>query len=106
MQKPKLFLYNVTVGIDKDIEAEWVDWVKTMYLPAEYETGFFTQAKLYRIVTHDDEHSVSYSLQFFSESIDNVVQYLDQHKSTIIEAHRLRFKDKHVIFNTLLEEVL
>jgi hypothetical protein len=106
MEKPKIFLYNVTVGIDKDIETEWVDWVKTMYIPAVNETGFFTQAKLYRIVTHDDEHSVSYSLQFFAESIENVVQYLDEHKSTIIEAHRLRFKDKHVIFNTLLEEIL
>lgn len=106
MDKPKTFLYNVTVGIDKEIEAEWVDWIMTKYIPAVNETGFFTDAKLYRIVTHDDDHSVSYSLQFFAVSIENVVQYLDQHKSTIIEAHRLRFKDQHVIFNTLLEEII
>jgi Domain of unknown function (DUF4286) len=101
-----MFLYNVTVGIDKAIEEEWIEWVKEVYIPAVNETGFFTNAKLYRVVTHDDENSVSYSLQFFADKIENVVQYLDEHKTTIIEAHRLKFKDKHVIFNTLLEEVV
>lgn len=101
-----MFLYNVTVGIDKAIEAEWIDWVKKVYIPAVNQTGFFTNAKLYRVVTHDDENSVSYSLQFFSEKIENVVQYLDEHKTNIIEAHRLKFKDKHVVFNTLLEEIV
>jgi hypothetical protein len=106
MEKTKQFLYNITVGIDKDVENEWINWVKTVYIPAVLETTFFTHAKLYRIVTHDDENSVSYSLQFFSEKIESIVQYLEEHKSTIIEAHRLRFKDKHVIFNTLLEEII
>lgn len=101
-----MLLYNVTVGVDKAIEHEWIDWVKKMYIPAVIETGYFSDAKLYRVVTHDDEHSVSYSLQFFSNRIENVVKYLDEHTSTIIEAHRLKFKDRHVVFNTLLEEVI
>ena len=53
----------------------------------------------------DDEQSVSYSIQLFTDKIEKVVDYLDKHTSTIIELHRQQFKDKHVIFNTLLEEV-
>lgn len=64
MLKTSMLLYNVTVGMDKAIEREWIDWVKEFYIPAVIETGYFQNAKLYRVVTHDDEHSVSYSLQF------------------------------------------
>ncbi len=101
-----MFLYNVTVGVDKAIEQEWIAWVKETYIPAVLETQHFSNAKLYRVVTHDDEHSVSYSLQFFANQIESVVKYLDEHTGTIIESHRIRFKDRHVVFNTLLEEVI
>lgn len=100
-----MFLYNVTVGIDKVIENEWVAWIKQNYLPAVAATGFFVDSKIYRIVTHDDENSVSYSIQLFALRIEDVVQYLAQHTDTIIERHRQRFKDRHVVFNTLLEEI-
>ncbi len=100
-----MLLYNVTVGIDKEIEKEWIAWIKQYYIPAVLETGFFTNSKLYRVTTHDDETSVSYSIQLFTDKIENVVQYLDQQTKGIIEAHRLKFKDRHVVFNTLLEEV-
>lgn len=100
-----MYLYNVTVGIDKEIEHEWLAWIKQNYQPAVMKTGYFTETKIYRIVTHDDQNSVSYSLQFFANKIENVVQYLDKNTAEIIEVHRQRFKDRHVIFNTLLEEV-
>jgi hypothetical protein len=100
-----MLLYNVTVGIDKEIEQDWLAWIKQYYLPAVMETGFFTDSKLYRVTTHDDENSVSYSIQLFTNNIESVVQYLDKHTTGIIEAHRLKFKDRHVVFNTLLEEV-
>jgi hypothetical protein len=100
-----MFLYNVTVGIDKEIEQEWVAWIKENYLPSVMATNKFKEHKMYRVATHDDENSVSYSLQFFTSQIENVVQYLDAETNGIIEKHRLRFKDRHVVFNTLLEEV-
>ena len=100
-----MFLYNITVGIDKAVEIEWLAWVKKNYLPAILATGYFLDSKLYKIVMQDDEQSVSYSIQLFTDKIEKVVDYLDKHTSTIIELHRQQFKDKHVIFNTLLEEV-
>ncbi len=100
-----MFLYNVTVGIDKEIEQDWLAWVKEKYIPTVLATGMFIESKIYRVTTHDDEHSVSYSIQFFASQIEQVVKYLDEQTNGIIEEHRLRFKDRHVVFNTLLEEV-
>jgi len=100
-----MLLYNVTFGIDKQIEEEWISWMKANYIPALMETGLFTENKMYKVLTHDDESSVSYSVQCFSKTIDQVLKYLNDFAPALVEGHRLRFKDKHVAFNTLLEEI-
>jgi hypothetical protein len=100
-----MLLYNVTFGIDKQIEEEWITWMKANYIPAIMETGLFSDYKMYKVLTHDDESSVSYSVQCFSESIEKVLTYLNEVAPPLVEAHRLRFKDQHVAFNTLLDEL-
>ncbi len=98
------FLYNVTVGVDKQIELEWLAWVKQYYLPAAMQTGAFLEYKIYKVLTHEDETSVSYSIQYFSDAIEKIVFYLNNDGKNLVEEHRARFKDRHVVFNTLLEE--
>lgn len=100
-----MLLYNVTFGVDKQIEAEWIAWMKANYIPAMMETGLFVSYKMYKVLTHDDETSVSYSVQCFSDTIEKVLNYLNEFAPKITEAHRLQFKDRHVAFNTLLDEI-
>jgi hypothetical protein len=100
-----MLLYNITVGIDKEVELEWKAWVLEFYIAAAMRTGLFTDFKFYKVLTHDDEMSVSYSIQLYSETIDNVVIYLEKFAPLIVEEQRTRFLNKHVVFNTLLEEV-
>ncbi len=99
-----IFLYNVTIGIDKEIESEWLEWMKKYYLPTAMKTGAFSEFKIYKVLTHEDETSVSYSVQYFSDAIEKIVQYLNNDGKMLVEEHRARFKDKHVVFNTLLQE--
>jgi Domain of unknown function (DUF4286) len=100
-----MLLYNVTFGIDKVIETEWITWMKTHYIPSLMGTGLFVDYKMYKVLTHDDETSVSYSVQCFSKSIEDVLKYLNEHAPQLTELHREKFKDRHVAFNTLLDEV-
>ena len=72
-----MLLYNVTVGIDKEIESEWLVWMKEYYLPKAMQTAAFLDFKIYKVLTHEDEGSVSYSIQYFSDSIEKVVYYLN-----------------------------
>lgn len=100
-----MILYNVTIGIDTDIETEWVAWMKTEHIPEILNTGIFHHHKFYKVLSHDDETSVSYCIQYFTQNIDQFNIYLKSHAPTFVEKHRIRFKDKHVAFRTLLEEV-
>jgi hypothetical protein len=100
-----MLLYNVTIGIDKQIEREWLLWIQENYIRGIMNTGLFVECKIYKVLTHDDETSVSYSIQCFALSIENVLRYLNEFAPKLVEIHHARFKDQHVAFNTLLEEL-
>jgi len=100
-----MLLYNVTFGIDKTIESEWIAWMKENYIPSIMHTGLFVEYRMYKVLTHDDETSVSYSVQIFAKTIEDVLNYLNNFAPQITEIHREKFKDRHVAFNTLLDEI-
>ena len=100
-----MILYNVTIGIDKEIEQEWMAWVKNTHIPTVMKVGVFVDYKFYKVLTHDDEGSTSYCIQYFTPTINQFQQYLDGYAKSLIEEHHLKFKDRHVVFQTLLEEV-
>ena len=100
-----MILYNVTIGIDKEIEQEWMAWVKNTHIPTVMKVGVFVDYKFYKVLTLDDEGSSSYCIQYFTPTINQFQQYLDGYAKSLIEEHHLKFKDRHVVFQTLLEEV-
>lgn len=100
-----MVLYNVTVGIDADAEEEWLGWMKQNHIPAVMDTGMFIEYKIFKVLSQEEEQSVSYSIQYFAESIDKVVEYLNNFAPALVENHRNRYKDRHVAFRTLLEEI-
>lgn len=100
-----MVLYNVTVGIDPDIEMEWLSWMKSHHIPAVMDTGMFLSHKIFKVISPEQEESISYSVQYFAESVDMVVKYLDAFAPPLVEEHKKRYQNKHVAFRTLLEEV-
>ncbi|HYC83824.1 MAG TPA: DUF4286 family protein [Chryseosolibacter sp.] len=100
-----MLLYNITVGIDKDIEALWLQWIKEKHIPAMMKTGLFVESRMFRVLHDDGDGTVSYSIQYFADSIEKFNQYLEKFAPVLIEEHRRMFVNKHVVFQTLLEEV-
>lgn len=100
-----MLLYNITIGIDKEVEQEWLHWMKTQHIPEVMDTNLFLNFKMYKVLQEDDEGTTSYSVQYFAESLDQVNLYFEKFAPSLLEKLRLRFKDKHIAFMTLLDEV-
>jgi hypothetical protein len=100
-----MYLFNETVGIDASIEQEWLTWAKTAYIPAVLHTQLFTGYKIYKVLHESEDGSISYSIQFFSDTLENVVQFLEVFAPQLVERQRQMFNHKLVAFRTLLEEV-
>jgi Domain of unknown function (DUF4286) len=95
----------MTVGIDKDVEQEWLQWISDEHLPKVMGTGMFIDFKIFKVLHDQDERSVSYSVQYFAETIDQVTGYFEKYAPALLEEQRIRFRDKHIAFMTLLEQV-
>ena len=100
-----MLLYNVTIGIDRDSEEEWLQYMRKTHIRAVLDTGMFVDHKMYRVLHDQDDNTISYSVQYFAKSIDHIQQYLEVFAPMLIEEHRRKFHNKHVAFNTLLEEI-
>ena len=100
-----MLLYNITIGIDKEVESEWLQWMKTVHIPEVMRTNLFSDFKIYKVLHDEDEGNTSYSIQYLAQTLDEVTVYFEKFAPAILEKLRLRFKDKHVAFMTLLEEV-
>jgi hypothetical protein len=100
-----MLLYNETVGIDKDVEQEWLLWMHETYIPAMMGTGMFVDSKLYKVLHDNDDGGISYSAQYFASSIEKIQQYLDEFAPTFADVLMKKFANKHIVFRTLLEQV-
>jgi hypothetical protein len=95
----------MTIGIDPDIEKEWIEWIKRNHIPAVLKTGLFQNAKMYKVLHDADDGTLSYSIQYFAKNINDVTNYLNNFAPAILDEHRRKFMNKHVAFQTLLEEL-
>lgn len=100
-----MLLYNVTVGIDKDSEEEWLQYMRETHIRAVLDTGLFVDHKMYKVLHDSEDGTISYSIQYFARTIEDVQQYLETFAPALIEDHRKRFYNRHVTFMTLLDEV-
>ena len=79
--------------------------MKTVHIPEVMRTNLFSDFKIYKVLHETDEEDTSYSIQYLAQNLDQVNLYFEKFAPAILEKLRLRFKDKHVAFMTLLEEV-
>ncbi|MCH7512484.1 MAG: DUF4286 family protein [Bacteroidetes bacterium] len=99
-----MILYNVTVGIDSDAEQEWLEWMKKVHIPKVMATGMFQRYDMYKVLSQEGE-GASYSIQYISDSMEKVEQYLNDFAPALVKEHLERYRNKHVAFRTLLEKV-
>ncbi|HEY9009228.1 DUF4286 family protein [Ohtaekwangia sp.] len=99
-----MLLYNVTVGIDREIEQEWVRWMKEQYIPVVMKTEMFTGWRMYKVLHDQEDGSISYSVQYFATDIQEVVKFVEKIEPELNKEFQRLFKDRHVAFRTLLEE--
>ncbi len=100
-----MILYNVTVNIDQAAEEEWLQWMKSEHIPAVMATGYFSAYKLYRLLIETEGGGVNYSVQYFAENLTNLEDYLQHHAGPLVKEHNERYKDRHVAFRSVLQEV-
>lgn len=98
-----MILYNVTISIDKDVEPEWLRWMKQVHIPQVMATACFLEYRMLKMMHEDNPHSTSYAIQYTAESLEELERYQTDHASVLQEEHNQRYANKFAAFRSLLE---
>ncbi|GGZ20903.1 hypothetical protein GCM10007049_11880 [Echinicola pacifica] len=100
-----MILYNVTVNIDQSVEDEWIKFMRETHIPEVMATGLFKENKFFRLMHEAEDGGVNYSVQYFAEDMDKIKEYQEKHARQLQDKHQLKFRDRYVIFRSLLEQL-
>lgn len=101
-----MFIYNVTVHVESSVEEKWLDWMRDEHIPEVLNTGKFTYAKLFKVITEQDQGGVSYATQYHCASSKEYEQYLSENAENLRQEAQDRFGSSVLAFRTQLEEIL
>lgn len=100
-----MILYNVTVNIEKEVEEEWILWMKTVHIPNVMSTGVFHENKMYRILHVTDDATVNYSVQYFTDNMNKMELFQSKYAPQLRAEVKTKFQDRFVAFRSILETV-
>jgi hypothetical protein len=98
-----MLMYNVTFNLDQSIEQDWINWMKESHIPKVMATDMFVENRIYKIMHEQEDGSVNYSVQYFAESLDQVLKYQKEFSPKLQADVTERYQDKLIAFRTLLE---
>ncbi|MBT8267398.1 MAG: DUF4286 family protein [Bacteroidia bacterium] len=97
-----MYIYNVTVSIDKSVHDEWLSWIKE-HIPVVLSTGRFTEAKLTRVLVEEELEGITYSIQYRAQSRQALDDYYKYDAEKLRTDGMKKFADKMLAFRTELQ---
>lgn len=99
-----MVLYNVTMNVDKEIEEEWLKWMKDVHIKDVIATGYFSDCKVFQLMSEEPQ-GTTYAFQYFAASAKDIQQYQNEHGAKLQMDVITRYGDKVMSFRTLLKQV-
>ncbi len=100
-----MIIYNVTVKVDNDVAAAWVEWMKSEHMADLMSTGLFVDCRLCRLLDQDETEGMTYTAQYFLTDIGQYDQYISLHAGNMREKGFKLFGAKFAAFRTVMEEI-
>ena len=104
MKKEVMLVYNTTYHVEEGQEKYFLAWMQEYYLPEVGKHGTLYAPRIARILSHIEEGSTCYSVQFVEDSAK--LHRWHQEQGVKLNEELLKiFKDKVVGFPTLMEVI-
>jgi Domain of unknown function (DUF4286) len=97
-----MIIYNVTANIEASIHDKWLAWIKE-HIPQVLATGYFTDAKLTKVLVEEEMGGTTYSIQYRAKSREALDLYYKNDAARLRTEGLKLFADKMLAFRTELE---
>jgi Domain of unknown function (DUF4286) len=96
-----MYIYNVTVTLEKSLEREWLQWMREIHIPDVMNTGLFIENRICKLLTEEPE--TTYAIQYTFHTMEDLHKYQKKYAGGLQQKHQEKFKDKFAAFRTILE---
>lgn len=97
-----MYIYNVTVNIEKQILEDWLEWMKNIHIPEVLATGMFKSCLLNKVLI-DEEQGITYAVQYTAKDMQSLRLYQEMYAPGLKQQTLKKFGDKCVAFRTILQ---
>lgn len=99
-----MIILNETIIIDDAIQAEWLQWMGSVYIPGVMATGYFNDHRVLTVINSPNE-GITYCLQFETDTLEKYREYQQGIGVKIKNAHFKQFENRFVLFETIMQQV-
>ncbi len=96
-----MYIYNVTIHIEKQLEDQWLEWIK-VHIPQVLATQKFQKATLSRVLGHE-EGGATYAIQYQAKTIEDLNAYYAEHAPALRKEGEALFGSAMIGFRTELQ---
>ena len=100
-----MIVYNVTTKITQKIASDWLRWQQEEHSPELMATGLFSNFRIYRILDQDDSEGPTYTIQYFTDSLENYHQYISEFAPLLRKKAIDKWGDHFISFRTIMGAV-
>lgn len=97
-----MILYNVTIIVEEEIQAEWLNWMQNVHIDQVMETGCFASNRILKVLDSPNE-GVTYCIQYIADSLAQYNEYQQKYSAALQADFPAEFTNKFVSFRTIME---
>ena len=100
-----MIVYNTTYTMPESDARNFVIWAMQSMVPRVEEDGLLRHPRLLRILSHRDQETECFSLQFETESTATLHKWYTRQGAALHQELVKMFEERIVGFSTIMEEV-
>lgn len=100
-----MHLYNTTFGVSKQVEDEFIEWLRSEFIPASISDGqYFHSPELLRVHTSDPEAN-TLALHLRAADLEDIRLWYEDHGARLFDYIQNRWNGQVVFFSTTLSRI-
>lgn len=100
-----MYIYNVTVKIDKDRAEEWLHWINDKHGQEVVDTGCFTHYNMHQLIDPQQDGNPTYVVQYHAESEEMYKKYIAEYAPKLKQEGLDKFGDSFGAFRSILKKI-
>lgn len=99
-----MIIYSVTVSVDRDACADWLEWMTSVHIPDVMNSGYFLASRMGRVLEPAGPEAIeTYVIEYECESLDRYREYQREASPALQRDHTARYGDRVTASRRVME---